>query len=332
MRKRKKNKESIIEKAIVRSGIKKDPETVKKSVFNIAVTLNVILSLYFVFNYSFVNQYPAIPTALALIGVWVVAFFVFFILSWIIFLVYLDLQRYRRTVALEEVLPDFLQLTAANLRAGMTPDRALWYSIRPQFGVLSYEIRTVAKEVMTGSPLDRALKRFSNKYDSVMLQRTVSLLVEGLNAGGDLAEILNRVGTDIQETRILRKEMAANVVTYVIFISAAVMFASPVLLALSKHLLVTLTSVTSSIDIPASAASATLFTISNVSIAPSDFQTFALIMIVFTSLFSAMMISIIQKGNVQAGLKYIPMFIGVSLFMYWIGLTVLGSFLNILVA
>ena len=37
----------------------------------------------------------------------------------------------------EDVLPDFLSLSAANVRAGMTIDQAMWYAAKPEYGILS---------------------------------------------------------------------------------------------------------------------------------------------------------------------------------------------------
>ena len=87
------------------------------------------------------------------------------------FVFYLNLRIYNRTKEIEKVLPDFLQLTAANISAGMSIDKALWFSIRPRFGILAKEIETVAKKSMSGEDLEQALKEFASKYDSPTLDR-----------------------------------------------------------------------------------------------------------------------------------------------------------------
>ena len=171
---------------------------------------------------------------------------------------------------------------------------------------------------------------FSSKYDSELLRRSMNLLVEGMDAGGDLADVVSRVGNNIQDTKILQKEMAANIVTYVVFISAAVMFAAPILLALSQHLLATLGSVAGSIG-PTTQSAGSLLAFSDVSLKPEEFQIFAIAMLTVTSLFSAMIISIIQKGNVQSGIRYIPVFIITSLVIFFISLNVLGTVLGTLI-
>ena len=56
---------------------------------------------------------------------------------------------------MEKVLPDALQLMSSNLRAGMTPERALLLAARPEFGPLSDEINRPEKRLQS----ERALMR-----------------------------------------------------------------------------------------------------------------------------------------------------------------------------
>ena len=74
---------------------------------------------------------------------------------------------------IEENLPDYLEFTSANLRAGMPIDRALWFAVRPRFGVLAKEIEDVAKRTLAGEDLHVALVDFAKKYDSQILLRSV---------------------------------------------------------------------------------------------------------------------------------------------------------------
>jgi pilus assembly protein TadC len=67
-------------------------------------------------------------------------------ISLLVVFFYFDYKIYQRTKEIEEVLPEFLQLTSANISAGMTIDRALWFAVRPKFGVLAKEIEEVAKK------------------------------------------------------------------------------------------------------------------------------------------------------------------------------------------
>ncbi len=251
-------------------------------------------------------------------------------LTWAVAYAIFDLYKYNRRMELENVLPDFLQLTAANIRAGMPIDRALWFAVRPRFGILAREVEIVAKRTMSGQDLEVALMELVDKYDSVVLARAVALLIEGIKGGGEIGVLLMNIANNIQEGFLLRKEMAANVVTYVIFITFATIGAAPFLFALSSQLLKVITKITSEVAIPKGGGGGASFALSfsQVGITQSDFRIFAFVSLTISSLMSAMIIATIRKGTVKSGLKYIPIFILVCTTLYFVAEWALGKLLS----
>jgi len=197
--------------------------------------------------------------------------------------------------------------------------------------VLAKEIEMVAKETMSGTDLKTALERFAARYDSVTLKRSVSMLNEGVEAGGKIGDLLNKIAINIQEQRSMLKEMSANVTTYVIFIAFSTIVAAPFLFAMSGVLIEVVHSLGSVLGSSTNVAAGVglAMTFSGTGVTPSDFRVFAIVSLIMTSLFSAMMISIIKKGNVKSGVKYIPVFITVSLTIYLITQGLAGKLLGL---
>lgn len=252
---------------------------------------------------------------------------------WLMVYLFLDLRIVQRRLEVEEVLPVFLQLTAANIRAGMSPDAALWQAVRPRFGVLAKEVEMVAKDTLAGESLSAALRKFSGRYDSVLLKRSVNLLIEGMEAGAELADVLNKVAMNIQESRLLQKEMTANIATYTIFIGSAAILAAPVLLALAAQLLSVLNRLVSSIggSLESSASQVSglsFFALGTAAVDPAHFRVFAIVMLLVTSLFSSMMISAMKRGTILEGMKNVPLFMGISLLLYLVASKILGVLLG----
>jgi pilus assembly protein TadC len=315
-----------LEQRLLLAGVGSKARTFKKVMIQASVVLAILVSAYIMFIYYVKGGHSPVYLGLIGVGVLMGGFIVSMILLWLGLGVVLDLRMFNRTKQIEEVLPDFLQLTATNVRAGMTIDRALWLAIRPRFGILAHEIETVAKEVMSGAELPESLRKFSNKYDSLILKRSINLLIEGINAGSEVGDLLNRTSQNIQEVRTIQKEMAANVTSYSIFITFAAIVALPALLALSKQLIVIISGVSASIGpIPQQGAA---LSFGSVGISPGDFGFFAILICVITSTCSAMIIAIIHKGTVKEGLKNIPTFIAVSLTLYFICAYILGFLLT----
>ena len=226
---------------------------------------------------------------------------------------WLDLRIYKRTKEIEEILPEFLQFVAGNLKGGMSFDRALWNAIRPRFGVLAIEVEIAAKKVMTGEDVDEALREFTKKYDSPILKRSFDLIIEGMKSGGRIVYLIDKVIEDINEAKTLKKEMSASVTSYVIFITFIVLVIAPGLFALSYQLLTIVSSFAGKLGGSTGAVSSMPIKFSAVSIDPSDFVAFARMCVGIIAVFSSMIISLISRGDIKSGIKYIPIFLIVSL-------------------
>ena len=309
-----------------RAGLGITPESLSKKLFNATVLINLGISAFLIYHFSVTFGITWTTILFSIVTLWILVFIILIFILWVFFYIFVDLKIFKRKVTIEDVLPDFLQLTASNIKAGMTIDRALWYAVRPRFGVLAKEIETVAKETMRGEELKIALQKFADKYDSVLLKRSLSLLIEGLEAGGEIGNLLNKIAIHIQENKIMRKEMAANVTTYVIFISVASIAAAPVLFALSGVLIQVISSLGSTLGGASSAATASFgISFGGTGIKLNDFRIFAVVSLITTSFFSAMIVATIKSGNAKLGLRNIPMFMVITVALFFIADKVLGK-------
>ena len=326
---RRKRISTIIDDSIEKSGLETTATYFNKKLIIATATIMFFVSAFIVYN-SIYKDSSVLKIIIALIAAWAVMSLIVYVLVFLITAAFLDVKVYKRTQQIEEVLPDFLQLTSANISAGMTIDRALWFAVRPRFGVLAKEMEEIAKATTAGEDLEQALLSFSKKYDSRILKESISLLIAGINAGGEIGELLNKIASNIEETKLMKKEISASVTTYVIFIAAASILAAPLLYALSAQLLefvksiAVSTSSTSSTAGPALAGGISL-KLSGDGIAIGDFRIFSYVLISITNLFSAAIISTIRKGRVKDGLKNIPIYIILSLIVYWVASLAMGA-------
>jgi pilus assembly protein TadC len=281
--------------------------------------LAVALTFYFYLPYGFLRDKSIglLNTLLYLgLGSFIVVFVVLMALSFFVMAIvyfFLDLRIYKRTREIEEILPEFLQFVAGNLKGGMSFDRALWNAIRPRFGVLAVEVEIAAKKVMTGEDVDEALREFTKKYDSPMLRRSFDLIIEGMKSGGRIVYLIDKVIEDINEAKTLKKEMFASVTSYVIFITFIVLVIAPGLFALSYQLLVIVSSFAGTLGGSTESVSSMPIKISAISIKPEDFVTFARLCVGIIAVFSSMITSLISRGDIKSGIKYVPIFLIVSL-------------------
>jgi pilus assembly protein TadC len=222
----------------------------------------------------------------------------------------------KRRDFVERVLPDALELMAANIRAGFIPSRAIMLSARPEFGPLSEAIKKSGKEIMTGKSFSEGLSEIPRHIKSRVLEHTIKLIAEGSRAGGQLVSLLDENAIDIRRRQAIQKEIKANILMYGIFIVFAGVLAAPLLYSLSGFLVTTLGSIGPSGAVPESLpAGMKMFSLGS-SISPDFLFIYSFMSIAITSVFSGMIIGIIGSGREKEGFKYVPIFVVVSLAIF----------------
>lgn len=297
------------------------------------VTYLLTFLIYFFGFWGTISKQPGYMVFIYVFLVWVVLPLSFIGLFILCMYLYLDIKIFNRTKKMEEVLPDFLQEVSSNLKGGLAFEKSLWVAIKPRFGVLANEIALAAKKVMTGTDVDIALNEFANKYASPMLKRAMELIVSEIQSGGKVANIIDSVVLNLKKTKALKDEMTASVLTYMIFIGAIVIFISPMLFALAYNLLIVISKVAALLATTA-AAGATPGLLSNVgsiNVNKEDFIWFSRIALGAIAFFSSMIVSIIEKGNIQGGVKYIPIFLVSTEVMYLVSMKIMTAVVSALI-
>ena len=295
------------------------------------LAIGITALIYIASNfYGVVSNNNALITGLLVFLFWVVVSFVVVAIVMGSIYFFINMRIYKRVKEIEFVLPDYLVLVSTNLKGGLSFEKSLWAAIRPEFGVLSEEVGIVSKKVMTGEDLEEALTGFAQKYDSPTLIRTINIIIGELQSGGQVASVLDNIIKDLRKTKMIKDEMSANTLLFTIFIGAIVLIISPLLFALSKILLSILINVSQQIApaIQKASISALPFKFDKINVSVDDFRTFSVMALGVISIFSSMILAIIQKGEIKAGLKYMPFFISISIIMYFLISLVLGSVFN----
>ncbi len=223
--------------------------------------------------------------------------------------VYLMLGAGARASKAEEFLPDFLSLAASNIRAGLTPDKALIVSARPEFGPLGKAVNDAAKGSVTGMPLDQVMAGIGERLHSDVLDKTITLVVEGLHSGGDMADLLEKTAFDLRKFRSVRREIDAIILNYVLFIMAAITFGAPLLYGISSFLVEIMLKIKSKIGAGAEEASAmgsvSIFK-GKLAFTADSVTLFAALAITITVFFGCMTVGVMSSGKRVDGLKYFP--------------------------
>jgi len=282
-----------------------------------------------VFVFFMTNIFLSLTTLLSLAS-GILAYIIMFAVLYMHLVILADTRAKR----IDLMLPESLQLVSANVRAGMTIDKALWMTARPEFGPLEKELRKMAAQTLGGRPITNALKEASKRVKSKVFNRAMLLLTQGIELGGELSGLLSEIAQDIRQAEILRKEIAAVTAMYTIFILFASVLAAPALFAVSTFYVESTAKLwTGAIsEEVGEGIGVSLFQVSGLSITPDDVKLFSLSSIMLTTFFSALILGLIRDGKAKRGVKFIPVFMFTALGVYFITYMVIGGLFGSLLA
>lgn len=136
--------------------------------------------------FSFVGIHPAFIPVMA-------------IFAGLLPLFWLILRRRSRLKKFASGLPDALELVARALRAGHSLAAGMHLVSKEMTGPIAKEFGRVFDEQNLGIPMDDALKACTKRVPNLDLKFFVTAIILQRQTGGDLAEILDKIGHLIRE-------------------------------------------------------------------------------------------------------------------------------------
>jgi pilus assembly protein TadC len=241
----------------------------------------------------------------------------------------LEFNIERRKSFMESILPDYIQLTAANMRSGISLDKAMISSARPEFKYFSEDIIVMDKQIYAGESMQNALIRLGQQYRSRQLQHMMRMLNESIRYGGSMNDLLKQIAKDLRNQAIIQKEISGQLFLYTIFIAFAVLIGAPSLYALTNKMINVTDTVwagilkTSPSGLPSSGVA--FIRPSPPKITTQQYYTFSIIAVLMITSLGALIVSVISSGSILRGIRFLPIFIIVGIAVFFIVSTVISS-------
>lgn len=226
---------------------------------------------------------------------------------------------------MEVVFPDFLQLVSSNLKAGIPIDKAIVISSRKEFNPLDEQINQFGRDIVTGKPVEMAMKEMSIRIGSEKITKTIKLIITGMRSGGNLATLLEQTSANLKERQYVEKRAASNIIMYIVLILFAVGVGAPILFSLSTVLVGVLTQILGNLP-EVQTSIATPFAFTSINISTTFITYFAVFFIISIDILGSMVIGLVQKGEEREGLKYSIPLIAISLTMFFLLKLILANY------
>ncbi|HVA27910.1 MAG TPA: type II secretion system F family protein [Candidatus Baltobacteraceae bacterium] len=130
----------------------------------------------------------------------------------------LDKAIEKRKKQVQRALPDFLDMVATTVQAGLSVNASLAYAIDAAPGALGEEIKSSLSEIRLGRARSDALKAAADRLQHQQFSTTVTAIVQAERLGTNISRVLGELAEDVRNHRImLVEEHAAKLPVKMIF-------------------------------------------------------------------------------------------------------------------
>jgi flagellar protein FlaJ len=133
----------------------------------------------------------------------------------------LNYADYRWRKAVDERLPDLFRSLVQAQETGMTLPQALEEATKRNYGPLTSELKKMTIQISWGTSFEEALLAFGRRANTVLVQRTVPMIIEASRSGGHVEKVFDPMGKFIQSTLLLEKERRTQTRPYIAIIYVA---------------------------------------------------------------------------------------------------------------
>jgi len=128
---------------------------------------------------------------------------------------------YRWRKAVDEHLPDLFRSLVQAQETGRTLPQALENAAKRDYGPLTAELRKMTAQMSWGMSFEDALLTMGKRVNTVLMERTVPMIIEASRSGGHVEKVFDPMGKFIQSTLLLEKERRTQTRPYIAIIYVA---------------------------------------------------------------------------------------------------------------
>ncbi|MDI6847685.1 MAG: type II secretion system F family protein [Candidatus Bathyarchaeia archaeon] len=201
----------------------------------------------------------------------------------------LNYVDYRWRKAVDEHLPDLFRSIVQAQETGMTLPQALEEASRRDYGPLTAELKKMTAQISWGLPFEEALLSLERRVNTVLMQRTVPMVIEASRSGGHVERVFDPMGKFIQTTLLLDKERRNQTRPYIAIIYVAFFVFLFTIILLFKSFF---------------AGIENLPILRSAVIAPEEMQRMFFHMTTIQAFFGGLVAGKMGEGTINAGLKH----------------------------
>ncbi|MBI2499022.1 type II secretion system F family protein [Candidatus Woesearchaeota archaeon] len=122
----------------------------------------------------------------------------------------------KRQKEIELQFLEFIRNLVSNVRSGVSIPKSVINTANEDYGALSKYTVKLGRQIEWGIPIHKALVTFANDTGNKVIKRSVSIIIEADESGGDIADILESVATSVVNIKKMREERRSSVFSQIV--------------------------------------------------------------------------------------------------------------------
>ena len=201
----------------------------------------------------------------------------------------LNYVDYKWSKAVDEHLPDLFRSIVQAQETGMTLPQALEEASKRDYGPLTAELKKMNTQISWGMTFEEALLALERRVNTVLMQRTVPMIIEASFSGGRVERVFDPMGKFIQTTLLLDKERRNQTRSYIAIIYVAFFVFIFTIILLFKSFFVSVEG---------------LPILGSIVMTPEEMQRMVFHMTSIQAFFGGIVAGKMGEGTINAGLKH----------------------------
>ncbi len=213
------------------------------------------------------------------------------------------LHENERQKELETKFLEFVRGLVETVRSGVSIPQAIMHAASVNYGALTPYVQKLSNQIEWGYPLHNALTIFANDTKNPVIKRSVAIVIEAEQSGGDMGSVLESVTQSVLEIKKVKEERKSNSYTQTIQGYIIYFFFVAIMVVLQIYLIPKLSVIGGEVGsglgtigvggLGAGGGSGNL-----------DFNAIFLATIVVQGLFAGLMLGKFADGDFKSGLKH----------------------------
>ncbi len=130
---------------------------------------------------------------------------------------FLDLfKEINRQKIIEDQFLEFNRNLVASINSGIPIPRAILNVCNSDYGPLSPYVKKLAYQIEWGIPINEAFKIFAGDTQNKIVSRSISIIIEAEESGGDISSVLESVSESVQVIKKMRAERKSTAFSQIV--------------------------------------------------------------------------------------------------------------------